>query len=604
VKKLELYLNSLTKNARASIDSILNNNRIISNKFIDGEISETVIEYQDNPKLSIIESSDINIVLSDIEYSHRKMWNVMLTVDSSIRSLSKRTRDSLALLESAKNKLSYAYLKLRTNLVNTEYKSVYTESYNDYSGTDKDQTNATIFGGILSMKKDEEETTIEDWNIVYINVPNNNEIKRNISSVYISSEPVDNPIGEFVDDGIYVSAIKDFTIPINTAGISLNSSGKCVIDKIVVKENTNIDTVVVENYQITPGINHIIFDKFYNCISIKIYIRQYMYTIDNVITLDQATVYTNSILNFIKFVYGVIEDIWINIANTFRIRTITNKSYIYTLNIDDIKFLNTTVSQNSYWVSQPINIRGNINNLKIDADVDNGEYGNVKWFVSVDSSEYIPIVENELIENELLVFDNTRIARLTYPIDKTKPYFLSEELEFDLFQSNSGETSIYLKNEEDLVSISSVGNLIGMTYYTTLTGEVKLDEIGSNTNSVKIKEAVFNDQKGERFLSTENRQVYLTYVPEGNMEIYCDGILAQELPYDKTFSDYANTTNYIYYRLNNKTITFSSDVVNIVVFYYYKESNVRIKAILTSLRPWTGSTSKVNQLNISIGGSE
>lgn len=604
MKKLELYLNSLTKNARASIDSILNNNRIISNKFIDGEISETVIEYQDNPKLSIIESSDINIVLSDIEYSHRKMWNVMLTVDSSIRSLSKRTRDSLALLESAKNKLSYAYLKLRTNLVNTEYKSVYTESYNDYSGTDKDQTNATIFGGILSMKKDEEETTIEDWNIVYINVPNNNEIKRNISSVYISSEPVDNPIGEFVDDGIYVSAIKDFTIPINTAGISLNSSGKCVIDKIVVKENTNIDTVVVENYQITPGINHIIFDKFYNCISIKIYIRQYMYTIDNVITLDQATVYTNSILNFIKFVYGVIEDIWINIANTFRIRTITNKSYIYTLNIDDIKFLNTTVSQNSYWVSQPINIRGNINNLKIDADVDNGEYGNVKWFVSVDSSEYIPIVENELIENELLVFDNTRIARLTYPIDKTKPYFLSEELEFDLFQSNSGETSIYLKNEEDLVSISSVGNLIGMTYYTTLTGEVKLDEIGSNTNSVKIKEAVFNDQKGERFLSTENRQVYLTYVPEGNMEIYCDGILAQELPYDKTFSDYANTTNYIYYRLNNKTITFSSDVVNIVVFYYYKESNVRIKAILTSLRPWTGSTSKVNQLNISIGGSE
>ena len=604
MKKLELYLNSLTKNARASIDSILNNNRIISNKFIDGKISETVIEYQDNPKLSIIESSDINIVLSDIEYSHRKMWNVMLTVDSSIRSLSKRTRDSLALLESAKNKLSYAYLKLRTNLVNTEYKSVYTESYNDYSGTDKDQTNATIFGGILSMKKDEEETTIEDWNIVYINVPNNNEIKRNISSVYISSEPVDNPIGEFVNDGVYVSAIKDFTIPINTAGISLSSSGKCVIDKIVVKENTNIDTTVIEDYQVTPGINHIIFDKFYNCISIKIYFRQYMYTIDNVITLDQSRVYPNSILNFIKFVYGVIEDIWINIANTFRIRTITNKSYIYTLNIDDIKFLNTTVSQNSYWVSQPINIRGNINNLKIDADVDNGEYGNVKWFVSVDSSEYIPIVENELIENELLVFDNTRIARLTYPIDKTKPYFLSEELEFDLFQSNSGETSIYLKNEEDLVSISSVGNLIGMTYYTTLTGEVKLDEIGSNTNSVKIKEAVFNDQKGERFLSTENRQVYLTYVPEGGMEIYCDGILAQELPYDKTFSDYANTTNYIYYRLNNKTITFSSDIVNIVVFYYYKESNVRIKAILTSLRPWTGSTSKVNQLNISIGGSE
>lgn len=587
MKNLELYLDSLTKNARAKVDAIINNNNIASNTFIEGNVSYIPIEYNPKENFDVVEPRDLNMVMSDIEYSHRKMWNTISIVDSSVRSLSKRVSDSLSVLTSSNNKITNIYDDLIDN-IGKNYKYNYVESFNDYSGTDSDQTNAIILNGSLIMDSVDSETVMENWSLELINVPGTKSEKRTISFGYNAQFPITN-----ITNGLYIKATKYFDTPTILNGISFVSSSDCVIEKIVIKDSVDSVHTIIEDVAVKIGHNKLLFDKKYTCSLIRLYLIQPIY---NSITIPEKNMYLFETDEFNTYMFNSTAENTIRMRNKESSNFVNKNSLRYIICLDDIKYITSTIVTSSTWISEPVIINSNINNITLDINGENGLYGNVSWYGSVNAGQYIPIAADQYIENELLVFDTTGIAKLIYPIDNDKSIVLSEEIGYELLLDNDGFASIYIESVPQ--------KKIGCSYYTTYTGFVKLDELSSIASS-SVVEAIFDNKKGQRFSSTSNRQVILKYIPIGDITVYSNSIKCIELPYDKSFDDYASdtTSSYIiYYKVSGNRILFSSEVDNITVFYYYNQSSLRLKAILTTINNYFGNGPKVNQVNISIGG--
>jgi hypothetical protein len=93
-------------------------------------------------------------------------------------------------------------------------------------------------------------------------------------------------------------------------------------------------------------------------------------------------------------------------------------------------------------------------------------------------------------------------------------------------------------------------------------------------------------------------------MPYGPLDVYVDGILTVQLPFDGAFGDVGYDDNtLVYCKVIGKTVVFDNNkgpAINVSVYYKYAQTSMRIKADLESNKAGEGKTPAVDSLNIGV----